>query len=334
MDWSHIVLYHSVALVLGVLLDRIIGDPYWLPHPIRAIGALIAALDKQLMDVRLTRKRVPKTERLLGVVAAFVVLLAVGLTTALALTASYWLNRYFGMTVEAVLTAYLLAGKSLRVECIKVRDALTDGSLTDARLAVSMIVGRDVDALDSSGVTRAAVETSAENLSDGVIAPLFYAALGGPILGMLYKAVNTMDSMVGYRNDRYENYGKFSARLDDVVNFVPARLSAFLAIGTAAILGYDAKNALRIFKRDRFNHKSPNSAQTESVYAGALGLRLAGPAQYFGKLVDKPYIGEETRSIEPNDITRACDITDCAEYLGVALVAVGLIGTFFALRVL
>ena len=191
---------------------------------------------------------------------------------------------------------------------MKVYYALREGDIEKSRYAVSMIVGRDTKCLDEAGITRAAIETVAENTSDGVIAPVIYTFLGGPILGFAYKSINTMDSMVGYHNDKYEYFGKAAAKLDDIVNFVPARLSAVFMIMAAFFGGkeYSFQRALKIFKRDRFNHKSPNSAQTESACAGALSVKLAGDASYFGKIVKKPFIGDDIRQIEFDDIKRAC----------------------------
>lgn len=209
--------------------------------------------------------------------------------SAIIIVAAYSINLYVGVIAEAVMTWQILATKCLRVESMRVYDALRTDGVDAGRRAVSMIVGRDTSVLDAAGVTRAAVETIAENTSDGVIAPMLYTAIGGPVLGFVYKAVNTMDSMLGYKNDKYMYFGRFAARLDDVVNFIPARISAYLMIAAAFIGGrhFDGKNAYRIFKRDRFNHASPNSAQTESVCAGALRVQLAGDAVYFGKLVKK-----------------------------------------------
>lgn len=236
-------------------------------------------------------------------------IIVTGLTvtvTGAILFGAYKINKFLGIAIEAILTCYILATKSLNDESMKVYKALKTGSIEDSRKAVSMIVGRDTNNLDAAGVAKAAVETVAENTSDGVIAPLIYTCIGGPVLGMLYKAINTMDSMVGYHNDRYENFGFFAAKADDVVNFIPARLSALLMILATVIAGNDfsTKRAFRIFRRDRYNHKSPNSAQTESVCAGALGVRLAGDASYFGKVVKKPYIGNDYRQIEAEDIKR------------------------------
>ena len=237
----------------------------------------------------------------------FTVIFATFAISVIIIVAAYSINLYAGVIAEAVMTWQILATKCLRVESMRVYDALRTDGVDAGRRAVSMIVGRDTSVLDAVGVTRAAVETIAENTSDGVIAPMLYTAIGGPVLGFVYKAVNTMDSMLGYKNDKYMYFGRFAARLDDVVNFIPARISAYLMIAAAFIGGrhFDGKNAYHIFKRDRFNHASPNSAQTESVCAGALRVQLAGDAVYFGKLVKKKYIGDGLREIEYEDIKRA-----------------------------
>lgn len=242
-----------------------------------------------------------------GMLLAFTVIFATFAMSVIIIVAAYSINLYAGIIAEAVMTWQILATKCLRVESMRVYDALRTDGVDAGRRAVSMIVGRDTSVLDVAGVTRAAVETIAENTSDGVIAPMLYTAIGGPVLGFVYKAVNTMDSMLGYKNDKYMYFGRFAARLDDVVNFIPARISAYLMIAATFIGGrqFDGKNAYRIFKRDRFNHASPNSAQTESVCAGALRVQLAGDAVYFGKLVKKKYIGDGLREIEYEDIKRA-----------------------------
>lgn len=234
--------------------------------------------------------------------------LAVVITVAgLLLWAAYRLHPYAGILLECLMTYQILAVKCLKEESMKVYRFLKEGDLIQARAAVSMIVGRDTDCLDEEGVARAAIETVAENTSDGVIAPMLYLALGGPVFGFFYKAVNTMDSMVGYKNEKYLYFGRAAAKLDDVLNFIPARIGACLMIAAAFLSGseFSGKDALRVYLRDRRNHASPNSAQTESVCAGALGIRLAGDASYFGKVVNKPYIGEETRKAESEDIKRA-----------------------------
>ncbi len=300
---------HTIAFILGFILDLIIGDPYNIPHPVRLMGRFILLMDEKLLGKKgAPLKGTPGKRRVMGV---FFCLTTVGLTfliTGGILFFSYKIHYIFGIAVEAVLTCYCLATKSLKDESMKVYDALMTGDIAMSRRAVSMIVGRDTEALDETGIIRATVETVAENASDGVIAPMLYAFLFGPVASMSYKAVNTMDSMVGYHNDRYEDFGFFSAKLDDVFNFIPSRLGALFMILAAFVAGsdYSGKRAFEIFKRDRYNHKSPNSAQTESACAGALSVRLAGDASYFGKIVKKPFIGDDYRPVEREDIKRAC----------------------------
>ena len=299
MSWG---VSHLLALLTGFCLDLLLGDPHWAPHPVRAVGVLIAALEKLL------RRLFPKSPggELAGGAAPVALTIAIptGLT-ALLLWGCGLLSPWLAFAAEALLCYQLLAAKSLRDESDKVYEALKAGDLPGARHAVSMIVGRDTERLDEAGVAKAAVETVAENASDGVIAPLIFLALGGAPLGMLYKAVNTMDSMVGYKNDRYLYFGRAAARLDDALNFLPARIAGVLMCLGGAAAGYDGKNAWRIFRRDRKRHKSPNSAHTEAACAGALQLQLAGPNYYFGQLVDKPTIGDDQRPVEALDILRA-----------------------------
>ena len=307
---------HLTALALGFCLDLLLGDPHWAPHPVRLIGHLIAALEKLL------RKLFPATKN--GLLAAGFVLVALvlGLSfgmTALLLWACGLVSPWLAFAVETVLCYQLLAARSLRDESMKVCRALEAGDLPGGQHAVSMIVGRDTERLDETGVAKAAVETVAENASDGVIAPLLFLAVGGAPLGMLYKAANTMDSMVGYKNDRYLYFGRCAARLDDVLNFIPARLAGALMCLAAPFAGLDEKDAWRIFRRDRKNHKSPNSAHTEAAAAGALHVQLAGPNYYFGKLVEKPTIGDDLRAVEPTDIRRVNRLMLAASALGAVL---------------
>lgn len=302
--------YHIFAFIAGFVLDLLIGDPHFIPHPVRLIGSLISFCDKRLncdAGYNISEKKLNLTKYKRGMLLAFTVIFATFAMSVIIIVAAYSINLYAGVIAEAVMTWQILATKCLRVEGMRVYDALRTDGIDAGRRAVSMIVGRDTSVLDAAGVTRAAVETIAENTSDGVIAPMLYTAIGGPVLGFVYKAVNTMDSMLGYKNDKYMYFGRFAARLDDVVNFIPARISAYLMIAAAFIGGrqFDGKNAYHIFKRDRFNHASPNSAQTESVCAGALRVQLAGDAVYFGKLVKKKYIGDALREIEYEDIKRA-----------------------------
>lgn len=291
------LIYSTLALGAGFLLDLLLGDPQGWPHLIRAFGALISALERILYPM--------KNKRLGGSVLVLVVILVCAGVPGAALCLAWQLSPWAYFLLETLLCWQLLAVKSLRVESRKVYLALTGGTLDQARTAVSMIVGRDTQRLDEAGVTRAAVETVAENASDGVAAPLFYLMLGGAALGCFYKAVNTMDSMIGYKNDRYLDFGRTAAKLDDILNFLPSRLCALAMICASALCGFDPKGAWRIWRRDRRNHASPNSAQTEAVMAGALRIRLAGDAWYFGTLHKKPYIGDDLRPVEPEDILRS-----------------------------
>ena len=291
---------HSVyACFIGFFLDIIFGDPHFLYHPIRLIGKLIEVLETFF------RRIFPDSEKgflMAGIFFSITVCIIVTGVVFIIIYTAYRLNVYFGVLFEGIICYFMIAAKSLKTESMKVYKKISDGDIEGGRKAVSMIVGRDTKCLDEKGIIKAAVETVAENLSDGVIAPLLYMIIGGGTLGALYKAINTMDSMVGYKNDRYIFFGRFPARLDDTVNFIPSRISAFIMIFAGFILHMDYKRAFVIFKRDRFNHASPNSAQTEAVCAGVLGIRLSGDAYYFGKLYKKPFIGDDINDITPRNI--------------------------------
>ena len=294
------------------------------PHPIRWIGNLIGGLTNSFLNIAdrdLDYQAPGQKKRRFGLLLVVIVVLITGVVSFLLLIVAYQLNSVAGVVLEAIMTYYCLAAKSLYVESMKVASALSNEGIVEGRKAVSMIVGRDTNDLDETGVIKAAVETVAENTSDGVIAPMLYLAIGGPVLGFIYKAINTMDSMVGYKNDKYMDFGRCAAKLDDIVNFIPSRISAWLMILACVFLGkdYSSVNALRIYRRDRFNHSSPNSAQTESACAGALGLRLAGPASYFGQIVPKKYIGDSLRAIEIEDIKRANKLMIVTELLCVII---------------
>lgn len=310
------ILYSSAALVLGCLIDRIVGDPHGLWHPVQGIGWLITRWESFL------RKRFPSTpegERHAGTLMVFLVIACTLIPSGLILLLCSRIHPMLGLLVETLFCGWLIAARSLEKETRRVADALNQ-SLDEGRRAVSMVVGRDTENLSEEGVVRAAVETVAENTSDGVIAPMFWMAIGGAWFGFFYKAVNTMDSMVGYKNDQYLNFGRSAALFDDVVNFIPARISGLLMVLAARILpGFDGRNAHRIYFRDRFNHASPNSAQTEAVMAGALDVQLAGDAYYFGKLVKKKTIGDPIRSIEREDIFRAHRLMYMTELLALIL---------------
>ena len=308
----------ALALVLGFFIDLLVGDPRWLYHPVRIIGHGISFLEKNL------RKCFPDTEK--GQQrAGFVLVLLICVGSAGIpfgiLYLAYKIHVVLGVCLETVMCYQMLAVKSLKDESMRVFEELKKGDLEGARYAVSMIVGRDTKALDEAGVTKAAVETVAENTSDGIIAPLFYMAIGGPVLMFFYKGVNTMDSMVGYKNEKYLNFGRYAAKFDDIMNYIPARISAWLMIAASYVCGFDGKNAAKIYKRDRYNHASPNSAQTEAVMAGALDIQLAGNAYYFGKLYEKPTIGDNIRPVESQDIKRANRLLYVSAAMAVALFA-------------
>lgn len=305
----------TLPLIFGFILDLIFGDPYSLPHPIRLIGTMISKLEV------IIRKHMPQKEKAGGVILAVTVLILSVCIPMLILIVCYRINIWFGIVIESIFCYYLIAAKCLKTESMKVFETIRKDDIEAARRAVSMIVGRDTEMLDKNGIIKAAVETVAENTSDGVTAPIFYMMLGGAVGGFFYKAANTMDSMIGYKNNRYMNFGFFAARLDDVLNFLPSRITALFMILSAYILRFDAKNAYKIWKRDRRNHASPNSAQTESVCAGALDIMLAGDAYYFGKLHKKKTIGDDIRPIENEDIRKANRLMYCTASLMLILSA-------------
>ena len=304
------------ASMTGFFIDCILGDPAWLPHPVRLIGWWISALEGSL------RRIFPKTpagERRAGAVMAAAVLLLTGLTSAAVLLLCARLSHWLAFAVGCVMCWQTLAAKCLKAEALKVQHILEQDDLPAARRQISMLVGRDTERLDKTQVAKAAIETVAENTSDGVVAPLFWMLLGGPVAALLYKAVNTMDSMVGYKNERYLNFGRWPAKLDDLVNFLPARLTALAMIGAAFLLCLDGRGAWRIWKRDRRKHASPNSAQSEAACAGALGIQLAGNASYFGTVHKKPYIGDPCCPVETGHIRASCKLMYGASVLALAV---------------
>ena len=308
---------HLIAFVSGFILDLLFGDPHFMPHPVKVMGRLIGFLTKKLNNGSGRKAK--------GFLMMLFLIVFSGGMSFLILFFAYDLNPYFGMVVEAIMTYQCLAIKQLRRESMLVYRELKKNDLTNGRKAVSMIVGRDTESLSAEGVTKAAVETVAENTSDGIIAPMLFLAIGGPVLGMIYKAVNTMDSMVGYRNEEFGEFGFFPAKTDDVLNYLPARISAVFMISACSTgRDFDAKNAYRIWKRDRRKHASPNSAQTESVAAGALHVQLAGDASYFGEIHHKEFIGDPDRSPETEDIKRMNDLMYATAFLGEIISVLGI----------
>jgi adenosylcobinamide-phosphate synthase len=304
------------ALIAGFFLDLVFGDPLWLPHPIRFIGLIISKGENLL---RKTSCKSDKSKFICGMILTIFVVAISFAVPFFILYLLFKLNIYLGFAVETIMCYQVMATKSLKKESMKVYYELKKGDLKSARKYLSWIVSRDTENLDFSKVAKAAVETVAENTSDGVIAPLIFMLIGGAPLGFLYKAINTLDSMIGYKNDKYIYFGKFAAKLDDVASFIPARISAYFMILASFLLGFNFKGAFKIYLRDRRKHKSPNSAHTESVCAGALNIELLGNSCYFGKLVIKPTIGDNTREIEAEDIIRANKLLYATSILGLLL---------------
>lgn len=301
-----------MPLIIGYLMDMVLGDPYCVPHPVCAMGWFINCSEK---FIRRILPQSPKWERAGGF---FLVLLVVSATAMVSMGIIYIAQKIsyeVQFVVQCIMCWQCIAQKSLKTESMKVYTKLKEKNIEGARTAVSMIVGRDTQSLTCEGITKATVETVAENTSDGVIAPIIYMAIGGGVLGYVYKAINTMDSMIGYKNDKYLNFGFVAAKLDDIENFIPSRISGIMMILAAFITGLDGENAWFIFKRDRLNHASPNSAHTEAACAGALGVQLAGDAWYFGKLYKKKTIGDSLRKIDDEDIIKADKLMEWTSFL-------------------
>jgi len=310
------------ALLTGYILDLLIGDPEWLPHPIRTIGTMIARGEAGLR--RLSCKS-PRSQYICGAILTIIVVTVSFAFPYYLLKLSQHIHPFLPFCLEALMCYQILATRSLKTESMRVYERLAEGDLPGARQNLSRIVSRDTEHMQPSQIAKSTVETVAENTSDGVIAPMFFILIGGAPFGFLYKAINTLDSMIGYKNDRYLYFGRFAAKLDDAVNFVPARIAAYLMILATFLVAqierigydpYDWKTAWIIYRRDRKNHTSPNSAHTEAVCAGALHIQLAGDNYYFGKRVEKPTIGDDTRQIQAEDIPRANTLLYATSILG------------------
>ena len=310
----------AYIIIAAFILDTIFGDPQNSFHPIRIIGNGIS------LGIKAYRKTALKTPIVQFFMGAILTLLIVGLSytvTRLVTWGFYFLNYWIGLIAEALICYFLIAAKALKDESMKVYHSLRNGDIESARTKLSFIVGRDTQNLNIQGIIKGAVETVAENLSDGVIAPLFFICIGGAPLGMAYKAINTLDSMVGYKNEEFEYFGKFAARLDDAVNFIPSRISALLMIVACLFTGADIKGAAQIYIRDRYKHKSPNAAQTMSACAGALGIQLGGDNYYHGQLVHKPSLGDCQHEPAPEHIIAATQLMYTAAVSAVVLLAAG-----------
>lgn len=290
-----------ISLIIGYILDLIIGDPQGFPHPIRLIGNVICKVEKSLR----VKCKNGHDERIAGIILWLIVVGTSFIVPYLILLAAAKINMYFAIILESIMCYFILATRCLKDESMKVYTALKNKDIANARKYISYIVGRDTENLNETAIAKAAVETVAENTSDGVIAPMIFILLGGAPLGFMYKAINTLDSMVGYKNEKFINMGRFSAIADDIANYIPSRISAYLMIAASFVLGMDYKAAYKIYKRDRYNHQSPNSAQTESVCAGALNIVLGGGNYYGGVLVSKPTIGDDIRPVEIDDVNKA-----------------------------
>ena len=320
MGWA-VIATDWLTLFLALLLDLIIGDPHGMPHPVVAIGYLISVLDRNLRLNWLN-------ERLAGALLLLLVVIGAAGSTWVLLTILTLLMPLAGWIAAIILSSTCLAARSLHTESSRVAAALKAGDLSSARRYLSYIVGRDTDQLEEPEIWRALIETVAENTSDGIIAPLFWLTIGGPVTAMAYKAVSTLDSMVGYKNQRYLQFGWASARMDDLLNYVPARLSALLLVVAAPLAGCSLSGAARITRRDRLNHPSPNSGHPEAAAAGALGVRLGGASCYNGVSSWKEYIGEAHNPLDEHAYHRMIKLM----YISTLLMAAACIISAFCLR--
>ncbi|AOR24261.1 adenosylcobinamide-phosphate synthase CbiB [Clostridium taeniosporum] len=302
-----------IELTIGFILDLLIGDPENPIHPVRIIGSFASKLES------LTRKLFKKSLKIGGFITWFTVVMTTFLINYFILKIVGEFNKYVEILLGGVIIYFCISAKGLVKEGYKVISLVRKDDILGARKQLSFIVGRDTKRLDKQAIIRAVVETIAENMSDGIIAPILYAGLGGAPLAMAYKAVNTLDSMFGYKNEKYREFGYFSAKLDDVFNYIPARITGILIVISAMILGYDYKRSFKTYKRDRYNHSSPNSAHPEAAMAGILGIQLGGSNYYFGKLVKKPTIGDSFKDIEILDVDITSRVLYCSTILSYIL---------------
>jgi len=309
-----------IQIAIGYTMDLILGDPYFLYHPVRVIGHLVRGLEKLLLNID-DRPIIQKIKGLILLILVSGLSFVVPFTMLLAL---HKIHSLLSLVLESIMIYKIFATKCLDVETRKVYRALKEGDLETARKMVGYLVSRDTDVMTEEDIIKASIETIAENLGDGVIAPMFYIFIGGAPLGWCYKGVNTLDSMVGYKNEKYLHYGYFSAKWDDVLNYIPARLTALFILIAGFFLRMDIKRGISILSRDKHNHASPNSAYPESAAAGLLGIQLGGKASYFGKVSIKPTMGDAFKSIEVNDLYMTRKLLYMTSFVG--------FGIFFLLR--
>ncbi|GAA0078387.1 adenosylcobinamide-phosphate synthase CbiB [Clostridium sp. CTA-5] len=302
-----------IEITIGFILDLLIGDPENPVHPVRIIGSIASKLEI------LMRKLLSNSLKIAGLITwVITVFLTFGFNFFIINLATK-INSYFGVILSGILIYFCISSKGLVVEGYKVIKFIINDDILGARKQLSFIVGRDTNNLDKASIIKAVIETIAENMSDGVIAPLFFAGIGGAPLAMAYKSVNTLDSMFGYKNDKYKDFGYFPAKLDDIFNYIPARITGIFIVISSMILGYNYKNSFKIYKRDRYNHSSPNSAHPEAAMAGALGIELGGANYYFGKLVVKPTIGDMINETSIEDVSKTSKVLYCSTVLGYIL---------------
>ena len=305
-----------MELTIGFILDLLIGDPNNPFHPVRGIGLLASKLET------IFRKLLKNSLKIAGLIVWIITIILTFAITYGIIFVCMKINKYLGIIVQGIIIYFCISARGLVVEGYKVIKYLNEGNIEKSRKQLSYIVGRDTESLDSKGITRAVIETIAENMSDGVIAPILFAGIFGAAGSMAYKAVNTMDSMFGYKNDKYIEFGYFPAKLDDLFNYIPARVTGILIIISSFFLKRDYKNSFKIYKRDRYNHTSPNSAHPEAAMAGALDIQLGGANYYFGKIVEKPVIGDKIKEIEINDVKKTAEILYLSAVMGFILMVI------------
>lgn len=305
-----------MELTIGFILDLLIGDPNNPFHPVRGIGLLASKLET------IFRKLLKNSLKIAGLIVWMITIILTFAITYGIIFVCMKINKYLGVIVQGIIIYFCISAKGLVVEGYKVIKYLNEGNIEKSRKQLSYIVGRDTESLDSKGITRAVIETIAENMSDGVIAPILFAGIFGAAGSMAYKAVNTMDSMFGYKNEKYIKFGYFPAKLDDLFNYIPARVTGIFIIISSFFLKRDYKNSFKIYKRDRYNHTSPNSAHPEAAMAGALDIQLGGANYYFGKIVEKPVIGDKIKEIEINDVKKTAEILYLSAVMGFILMVI------------